>query len=97
MFLNFEITTQKKIQKFFNWYKKHENQDIQDIPDTADKKLESRKKVASWRRIARAIERNDFWMIGLSFSKTKTDTKFLYNLKEKYKNIIEKKTQMIKL
>lgn len=56
--------------------------------DEADKKLESAKKVASWRRIARAIEKNDFWMSRLSFGQTKSDVKKLFELKKKYKNLI---------
>ena len=61
---------------------------VEDIPDEADKKLESAKKAASWRRIARAIEKNDFWMSRLSFSETKSDVKRLFELKKKYHNII---------
>ena len=44
-----------------------------------DKKLESAKKVASWRRIARAIEKNDFYMKRLGFAQTKTANKELQN------------------
>lgn len=58
------------------------------IPDEADRKLESAKKAASWRRIARAIEKNDFWMSRLSFGETKSDVKRLFELKKKYSNII---------
>lgn len=78
----------KKIKTFMEWYEKHEGIKLSDIPDEADKKLESAKKVASWRRIARAIERNDFWMKRLSFGQTKSDVKKLFELKKKYKNII---------
>ncbi len=77
-----------KIKKFLSWYKENENLEIEDIPDETDKKLESSKKSASWRRIARAIEKNDFWMTRLSFGETKSDVKRLYELKKKYKNII---------
>jgi len=60
------------------------------IPDEMDRKLESQKKVPSWRRIARAIERNDFWMGRLSFGQTKSDKEMLFRLKEKYgKNLIK--------
>ncbi|MED5050632.1 DUF3440 domain-containing protein [Anoxybacillus rupiensis] len=78
----------KKIKTFMDWYEKHEGVRIEDIPDEADNKLESAKKVASWRRIARAIERNDFWMKRLSFSQTKSDVERLQELKNKYRNII---------
>jgi len=78
----------KKIKTFMKWYEEHEGVSLADIPDEADKKLESAKKVASWRRIARAIERNDFWMKRLSFSQTKNDVERLFELKKKYANII---------
>ncbi|MCI8337922.1 MAG: DUF3440 domain-containing protein [Lachnospiraceae bacterium] len=77
----------EKIQTFMKWYEK-DGIMPEDIPDEADKKLESAKKAASWRRIARAIERNDFWMSRLSFSETKRDVKRLFELKRKYANII---------
>ncbi|MDF9296087.1 DUF3440 domain-containing protein [Geobacillus stearothermophilus] len=78
----------KKIKTFMKWYEEHEGTKLEDIPDEADKKLESAKKVASWRRIARAIEKNDFWMKRLSFSQTKSDVERLYELKKKYRNIL---------
>lgn len=77
----------KKICTFLDWYKK-EGIDIKDIPDEDDKKLEAAKKVASWRRIARAIEKNDFWMTRLSFGETKSDVERLFEMKKKYRNII---------
>lgn len=77
----------KKIKTFMKWYEK-EGVRPEDIPDEADKKLEAAKKAASWRRIARAVEKNDFWMSRLSFSQTKKDVQALFELKKKYKNII---------
>ena len=77
-----------KIKKFFKWFDEKEGIKLEDIPDEADKKLESAKKVASWRRIARAIEKNDFWMTRLSFGETKSDVKKLFELKKRYRNII---------
>lgn len=41
-----------------------------------------------WKQIARAIEKNDFWMSRLSFSETKKDVERKSKLKEKYKNLI---------
>lgn len=77
----------KKICTFFSWYEK-QGIKVSDIPDIADPKMEAAKKEASWRRIARAIEKNDFWMSRLSFSETKGDVKRLFELKKKYRNII---------
>ncbi|KXZ40023.1 Predicted phosphoadenosine phosphosulfate sulfurtransferase, contains C-terminal DUF3440 domain [Alkalithermobacter thermoalcaliphilus JW-YL-7 = DSM 7308] len=79
----------RKIKTFLKWYEEKEGILLQNIPDEADLKLESSKKVASWRRIARAIERNDFWMKRLSFGQTKSDIETLYRLKEKYANLIK--------
>lgn len=76
-----------KIRTFMKWYEK-EGIRPEDIPEEADKKLESAKKAASWRRIARAIEKNDFWMSRLSFGETKRDVERLFALKKKYRNII---------
>ena len=77
----------KKIKTFMQWYEK-EGVAPDQIPDEADRKLESAKKAASWRRIARAIEKNDFWMSRLSFGETKKDVQRLFELKKKYRNII---------
>lgn len=76
-----------KIKTFLQWYEK-EGISPDQIPDKTDKKLESEKKAASWRRIARAIEKNDFWMSRLSFGETKKDVQRLFELKKKYHNII---------
>jgi len=42
------------------------------IPDYADVKDEASKKVPSWRRICKALLRNDYWCKGLSFSQHKS-------------------------
>lgn len=78
----------KKIKTFMSWYEKEEGLKSSDIPEEEDKKLESAKKKASWRRVARAIEKNDFWMSRLSFGETKSDVKRMFELKKKYKNLI---------
>jgi len=77
-----------KIRTFLNWYKKEQGLNADDIPDVEDKKMEAAKKKASWRRVARAIEKNDFWMSRLSFAQTKSDVKRMFELKKKYKNLI---------
>lgn len=77
----------RKIKTFLGWYEK-EGISVEDIPDETDKKMETAKKAASWRRIARAIEKNDFWMSRLSFGETKSDVKRLFELKKKYHNLI---------
>lgn len=42
----------------------------------------------SWKEIARAIEKNDFWMKKLSFGETKAGYERLLKIKEKYAGII---------
>lgn len=58
-----------KIHVFLRWYEKKGYPN--GIPDEADPKLESARKVPSWRRIAKMLLRNDYWAKGLSFSQTK--------------------------
>lgn len=82
----------RKIKKFMNWYQKRDDIDLSHIPDEADKKLENQKKVISWRRIARSIERNDFYMKRLCFSQTKTDDAELRRLIHKWDNLITSTT-----
>ncbi|MFB7302640.1 DUF3440 domain-containing protein [Heyndrickxia sporothermodurans] len=76
----------KKIKTFLTWH--DEKEGVKIIPDTTDLKMENAKKAASWRRVARALEKNDFWMTRLSFSQTKKDVERLFELKKKYANII---------
>ena len=42
------------------------------IPDEADHQLEAKKQVPSWRRVCKALLRNDYWCKGLSFSMHKS-------------------------
>lgn len=82
----------RKIKKFMIWYKKKYNIDLKDIPEQAECKLENEKKAISWRRIARAIEKNDFYLKRLSFGQTKNDEQELINLIHKWDNLLNKST-----
>ncbi|MBQ3079057.1 MAG: DUF3440 domain-containing protein [Clostridia bacterium] len=82
-----------KIKKFIRWYQKTEGIQISDIPGEADKKLENLKKAISWRRIARAIEKNDFYMKRLSFAQTKSDEKKLELFIGKWNNFLTRDTE----
>lgn len=55
------------------------------IPDEADNKLESEKKVPSWRRVCKSLLRNDYWCKGLSFTQHKTEAydKYLLLMKKR--------------
>ncbi len=79
-----------KIKAFLRWHEKKFGIKANQIKDEEDKRLENLRRVASWRRIARAIERNDFWMKRLSFSQSKKDAKRLVELQKKYKNLVDK-------
>ena len=66
-----------KIRKFFKYWEEKCGCTLDMIEDEADKKMESLKIVASWRRVARALERNDFFLTRLSFGETKSDVQYL--------------------
>lgn len=83
----------RKIKKFMIWYKNKYGVQIKDIPETAECKLENQKKAISWRRIARAVEKNDFYLRRLSFGQTKSDDKELYRLIHKWDNLLNKNTK----
>ena len=82
----------RKIKKFMIWHKNKYGVDTKDIPDFAECKLENQKKVISWRRIARAIEKNDFYLRRLSFAQTKNDDDQLRELIHKWDNLLNEKT-----
>lgn len=72
-----------KIAQFLSWW--NDNGYPQGIPDEADPREESAKKVPSWRRICRVLLRNDYWCKGLSFTPTKSDAY------KKYVRLMQKK------
>jgi predicted phosphoadenosine phosphosulfate sulfurtransferase len=80
----------RKIKTFIGWWEKERGITAEQIEDYEDSKLESAgpDRKPSWRRIARAIEKNDFWMKRLSFSATKNDVEKLNALKAKYNSIL---------
>ncbi len=55
-----------KIAVFIRWYQDAGYPD--GIPDAADNKLERDRKAPSWRRVCKALLRNDYWCKGLGFS-----------------------------
>lgn len=83
----------EKINKFIIWHEKNSNITAETMPQEADLKLEQNKKAASWRRIARALEKNDFWMSRLSFGQTKKDLEQLEKLVTKWDYILSEETE----
>ena len=69
-----------KIRKFFTYWEEKCGCTLDMIEDEADKKMESLKIVPSWRRVARALERNDFFLTRLSFGETKSDLQYLKDM-----------------
>ena len=69
-----------KIKKVFTYCEEKCGCSLDMIEDEADKKMESLKIVPSWRRVARALERNDFFLTRLSFGETKSDLKYLKDM-----------------
>jgi predicted phosphoadenosine phosphosulfate sulfurtransferase len=73
-----------KIAVFLKWW---QVRGYDKIPDEADLQGEADRKVPSWRRICKALLRNDYWCKGLSFTMTKSDAY------EKYKKIMKRRRQ----
>jgi len=59
-----------KIAQFIHWYAKRGYPD--GIPDEAERADEESRKSPSWRRVCKALLRNDYWCKGLSFSQHKS-------------------------
>lgn len=72
-----------KIAVYLHWWKEKEG--IDPIPDFADRKLETDRKVPSWRRVCKVLLRNDYWCKGLSFGQTKSESY------EKYKKLMKRR------
>lgn len=72
-----------KIAVFLHWYSDRGYQ--RGIPDEADPKLEAQHKAPSWRRICKALLRNDYWFKGLSFTQTNSQAY------QRYKKIMKKR------
>lgn len=76
---------ENKIAVFLHWWQERGYPD--GIPDEADPKLEAAKKVPSWKRICKALLRNDYWCKGLSFSMTKSEAY------ERYKKVMKRRRE----
>lgn len=76
---------ENKIAVFLKWHA--DRGYAAGIPDYADPKREAAHEVPSWRRICKALLRNDYWCKGLSFSQTKPEAygKYLRVMKNRRK------------
>ena len=82
---NLEKHYRQRIFQFLNWWRKNRKRaGVKRIYDFADKKLESQKKVPSWRRICKVLIKNDYWCRGLSFGQNKSLTQDYVTLYEDY-------------
>jgi predicted phosphoadenosine phosphosulfate sulfurtransferase len=63
-----------KIAVFVEWWRHRGYED--GIPDESDPGLEAGRKAPSWRRVCKALLRNDYWCKGLSFGQHKTESSY---------------------
>jgi len=77
---------ENKIFLFEKWWKKRGY--ASGLPDEADYSLEAARKVPSWRRVCKALLRNDYWSKGLGFSQHKSEAyqKYLMLMRERRKH-----------
>lgn len=80
-----KVHFENKISVFLKWWQDRGYPN--GIPDEVDVELEAHKKAPSWRRVCKALLRNDYWCKGLSFSQTKAEAY------EKYMKIMKKRRQ----
>lgn len=73
----------RRIDVFLGWFQK--NLGWEDLNEESDPKLEAKKLGGSWRMVARALLRNDYFCSHLSFSINKDEYRKLEDLKQKYK------------
>lgn len=74
-----------KIAWFLRW---HEQRGYSTgIPDEAEPKEEAARRAPSWRRICKALLRNDYWCKGLTFSQHKSEAY------EKYRKVMKARRQ----
>lgn len=76
---------ENKIFLFIKWWEKKGYPNC--IPDEADYSLETAKDVPSWRRVCKALLRNDYWCKGIGFSQHKSEgyLKYLELMKKRKK------------
>jgi len=76
-----------KIAVFLHWWAARGYED--GIPDEATSLEEAKKEKPSWRRVCKALLRNDYWCKGLSFSQHKNSASY-----EKYLTLMKKRRSL---
>lgn len=84
-----KVHYENKITLFNKWWIERGYPD--GIPDEVEVRLETSRKVPSWRRVCKSLLRNDYWCKGLGFSQHKSAA---YN---KYLNLMKRRRQEWKL
>lgn len=84
---------QTKINVFLRWWQ--ENRGLLLIPDEVDAKIESERKLPSWRRICKTLLRNDYWAKSLSFSVNKSGAYERYKANQKLKRKVWDPTRQV--
>ncbi len=76
---------ENKIAVFRQWWSKRGYPEPVGIPDEVDYAMEAKRKAPSWRRVVKALLRNDYWCKGLSFTQHRSDAyeKYLKLMKER--------------
>jgi predicted phosphoadenosine phosphosulfate sulfurtransferase len=76
---------ENKIFLFEKWWIKRGYKE--GLPDEADLALEAARKVPSWRRVCKALLRNDYWAKGMGFSQHKSEaySKYLELMRQRKK------------
>lgn len=84
-----DSTKEHYMNKIFTYIKWWEDRGYKNgIPDEAPAVLEAKRKVPSWRRVAKSLLRNDYWCKGLGFTQHKTDAYKKYlELKKKQREL----------
>jgi predicted phosphoadenosine phosphosulfate sulfurtransferase len=78
-----------KVAVFLKWWTSRGYPD--GIPDEAPSSEEASKETPSWRRVCKALLRNDYWCKGLSFTQTKSEAY------AKYQRVMKARRQMWRL
>ena len=78
-----------KVAVFLHWWESRGYPD--GIPDEAPSAAEAAKEVPSWRRVCKALLRNDYWCKGLSFTQTKSTAY------AKYQKVMKERRRLWKL